>query len=73
MRGTDRTQMGRPAGATGRLIWEKGTVREGRGTVTENERRAADSLRLSDVVLRGLFAIALILVAFAALMAIQPA
>jgi hypothetical protein len=41
--------------------------------VTENERRAADSLRLSDVVLRSLFAIALILVAFAALMAIQPA
>ena len=41
--------------------------------MTENERRAADSLRLSDVVLRGLFAIALILVAFAALMAIQPA
>jgi hypothetical protein len=41
--------------------------------VTENERRAADSLRLSDVVLRGAFAIALIVVALAALIAIQPA
>ncbi len=39
--------------------------------MTENERRAADSLQLSDIVLRGVFAIALILVAFAALMVIQ--
>jgi hypothetical protein len=50
-----------------------GVFREGRGTVTENERRAADSLRLADVVVRGLFAIGLILVALAALVAIQPA
>jgi hypothetical protein len=47
--------------------------REGRGTVTENERRAADSLQLSDVVVRGVFVIMLIVVAFAALMVIQPA
>lgn len=41
------------------------------GTVTENERRATDSLQVGDVVLRGAMALALILVAFAALMAIQ--
>ena len=46
---------------------------EGRGAVTENERRAADSLQLSDVVVRGVFVIMLIVVAFAALMVIQPA
>jgi hypothetical protein len=44
---------------------------EGMGTVTENERRATDSLQVGDVVLRGAFALALILVAFAALMAVQ--
>ncbi len=47
------------------------THREGTGTVTENERRATDTLQVGDVVLRGAFALALILVAFAALMAVQ--
>lgn len=41
--------------------------------MTENEQRAADSLQLSDVVVRGVFVIMLIVVAFAALMVIQPA
>ncbi len=41
--------------------------------MTENERRAADSLRLTEVVVRGAFAIGLIVVALAALLAIQPA
>ncbi len=49
----------------------KKPILEGMGTVTENERRATDSLQVWDVVLRGAFALALILVAFAALMAVQ--
>lgn len=49
------------------------TVRGGTGTVSENEQRAADTLTLTDVVWRGAFALALIIVALAALLAIQPA
>ncbi len=48
-------------------------MEKGKGFVTENERRAADSLQLSDVVVRGVFAVGLIVVALAALLAIQPA
>lgn len=56
-------------------MWRDATIagrnREGTGPVTENERRATDTLQVGDVVLRGAFALALILVAFAALMAVQ--
>ena len=41
--------------------------------MSENERRAADTLTLGEVVLRGAFAIALIVVVLAALLALQPA
>jgi hypothetical protein len=41
--------------------------------VTENERRAADSLRASDLVLRGLSVIGLIAVALVLLLALNPA
>lgn len=41
--------------------------------MTENERRAADSLRASDLLLRGASVVALIVVAFALLMVLNPA
>ena len=45
---------------------------EGTGTVTENQRRAADTLRARDVLLRAASAVGLIVAALAALVAIQP-
>jgi hypothetical protein len=41
--------------------------------VTENERRAADSLRASDLVLRGLSVVGLIAVTLALLLMLYPA
>jgi hypothetical protein len=41
--------------------------------VTENERRATDSLRMSDLVLRGLSVVGLIAVALALLLVLNPA
>jgi hypothetical protein len=41
--------------------------------VTENERRAGDSLRVSDLVLRGIGAVGLIAVALVLLLVINPA
>jgi hypothetical protein len=41
--------------------------------VTENERRAADSLRASDLVLRGVSVVGLIAVALALLLMLYPA
>ena len=47
---------------------------EGTGTVSsENQRRAADTLRVRDVVVRAASAVGLIAAALAALLAIQPA
>jgi hypothetical protein len=40
--------------------------------VTENERRAADSLRTSDLVIRGVGVIGLITVAFVLLLMLYP-
>jgi hypothetical protein len=45
----------------------------GSGLVTENERRAADSLRASDLVLRGIGVVGLIAVALVLLLALYPA
>jgi hypothetical protein len=45
---------------------------EGSGRVTENERRAADSLRISDLVLRGVGAVGLIAVALVLLLVLNP-
>ena len=41
--------------------------------MTENERRAADSLRISDLVLRGFGVVGLITVAFVLLLVLYPA
>jgi hypothetical protein len=41
--------------------------------VTENERRAADSLRASDLVLRGFGAVGLIAMALVLLLVLNPA
>jgi hypothetical protein len=41
--------------------------------VTENERRAADSLRASDLVLRGIGVIGLIAAALVLLLVLNPA
>jgi hypothetical protein len=65
-------------GADGRCdrqnpVRERDRIGKGKESVTENERRAADSLQLGDVVLRGACAIAIIVGALAALLAIQPA
>ena len=46
---------------------------EGSGRVTENERRAADSLRASDLVLRGVGVVGLIAVALVLLLVLNPA
>ena len=51
--------------------WE--AIGEGAGRVTENERRAADSLRASDLVLRGVGVIGLIAVALVLLLVLNPA
>jgi hypothetical protein len=40
--------------------------------VSENERRAADTLRASDLLVRGASVVLLILVALVAVLAIQP-
>ena len=40
--------------------------------MTENERRAADSLRASDLVLRGIGVVGLIAVAFMLLLVLNP-
>lgn len=45
---------------------------EGSGRVTENERRAADSLRASDLVLRGIGVIGLIAAALVLLLVLNP-
>ena len=55
---------GRRLGST----WGEGSVR-----VTENERRAADSLRLSDLILRGVGVVGLIGVALVVLLVLYPA
>lgn len=52
------------------LSWE--IRRGGLGRVTENERRAADSLRASDLVIRGLGAVGLIAVALVLLLVLNP-
>ena len=41
--------------------------------MTENERRAADSLRVSDLVVRGVGALGLIAVALVLLLVLYPA
>jgi hypothetical protein len=41
--------------------------------VTENERRAADSLRVSDLILRGVGVVGLIGVALVVLLVLYPA
>jgi hypothetical protein len=46
---------------------------EGSVLVTENERRAADSLRASDLVLRGVGVIGLITVTLVLLLMLYPA
>ncbi|MFN8591583.1 MAG: hypothetical protein U0031_09000 [Thermomicrobiales bacterium] len=46
---------------------------EGPVRVTENERRAADSLRASDLVLRGVGVVGLITVALVLLLVLYPA
>ena len=46
---------------------------EGSIRVTENERRAADSLRASDLVLRGVGVVGLIAVALVLLLVLYPA
>jgi len=46
---------------------------EGSGRVTENERRAADSLRASDLLLRGFGVVGLIAVTLVLLLALNPA
>ena len=45
---------------------------EGPVLVTENERRAADSLRASDLVLRGVGVVGLITVALVLLLVLYP-
>jgi hypothetical protein len=69
-------------GETGTATWEarsNGATRgwdgigEGSGRVTENERRAADSLRASDLVLRGVGVVGLITVALVLLLVLYPA
>ena len=49
--------------------WDHG---EGKGTVTENERRAQDLLKTRDLIVRGLSVVGLIAVALLTLLAIQP-
>lgn len=53
------------------LIWEH--KKRGRGRVTENERRAADSLRASDLVVRAIGAVGLIAAALVLLLVLNPA
>ena len=54
--------------------WGKDKSRgEGSRRVTENERRAADSLRASDLVLRAVSVVGLITVAFVLLLMLYPA
>ena len=50
-------------------LWDHG---EGKGTVTENERRAQDLLQARDLIVRGLSVVGLIAVALLTLLAIQP-
>jgi hypothetical protein len=47
-------------------------IGEGSVRVTENERRAADSLRASDLVLRGVGVVGLIAVALVLLLVLYP-
>jgi hypothetical protein len=69
------------AGNTGAATWEarsNGAARGGTQSgeesvrVTENERRAADSLRASDLVLRGIGVVGLIAVALVLLLVLYP-
>jgi hypothetical protein len=52
----------------------RGGTQSGEGSVlvTENERRAADSLRASDLVLRGVGVVGLITVALVLLLVLYP-
>ena len=60
--------------AARRRGWGTGQLSvEGEKRVTENERRAADSLRASDLVLRGVSVVGLIAFALVLLLVLYPA
>ena len=54
------------------VSWGWKHIGEGSGRVTENERRAADSLRAWDLVLRGIGVIGLIAAALVLLLVLNP-